>query len=378
MKHKLLYRATAMMALALISTIAFAQNTVTTPRAASPGAEVSQTIGISKVTINYSRPAVNNREGKIWGQLVPYGYTNLGFGNGGNNPWRTGANENTIITFSDDVKIEGESLTAGSYGLHMAVFENGDVDVIFSNNTSSWGSFWYEQSEDALRVKVKSVENAFTERLKFEFVDISPTSASVALDWENKRIPFKVEFAVHDIVVQNAKDQLRSTAGFGFQGPMSAAQYCLNNNVHMDQALKWADQAINATRNAQTLNVKGQVLAAQNKTDEALTVWKEMADHPTAQPNNVYFYGNQLIRFDKKKEALKAFQAMYKKYENNIFAQHGMARAYSALGDFKKAIKFEKECIANPNLPANNKPALEGFLKRLEAGEDITAPPPSN
>ena len=310
--------------------------------------------------------------------MVPYGYTDLGFGNRGNNPWRVGANENTVITFSDDVKIEGQDLAAGSYGLHMAIFENGDVDVIFSHNTSSWGSFWYVQDEDALRVSVKSVEHAFTERLTFDFVNVTPTSANVVLDWENKRVPFKVEYAVHDIVVQNAKDQLRGTAGFSFQGPLSAAQYCVNNNVHIDQALIWADQAVNTTKNAQTLNVKGQVLAAQSKTDEALATWKEMADHPTAQPNNAYFYGNQLIRFGKKKEALGAFQTMYKKYEGNIFAQHGMARAYSALGDFKKAIKYEKECLNNPNLPPNNKAALEGFLKRLEAGDDITGPPSSN
>lgn len=363
------------MLLALVGNYSYAQNTVTTPRAPSPAAEVSQTIGISKVTINYSRPFVNGRTGKIWGQLVPFGYTNLGFGNGGNNPWRAGANENTTITFSDDVKVEGQDLAAGTYGLHIAVFENGDADIIFSNNTTSWGSYFYLESEDELRVKVKSTENAFTEALTYDFVDIDATSSNVVLDWENKRFPFKVEFAVHDLVVANASNQLRSTAGFGFQGPLSAAQYCVNNNVHLDKALTWADQAIALQRNAQTLGLKGQILFATKKNDEAIVVMNEMVEHPTTQPNNVYAYGNQLITLDQDKEALAVFQKMYKKWKTNIFAQHGMARAYSANGDFKKAIKYEKECLANPNLPANNKPALEGFLKRLEAGEDITAPP---
>lgn len=375
MKRNSIYSLACMLGLFLVSTAAFAQNTITTPRTPSPAAEVSQTIGISKVTINYSRPFVNGRTGRIWGQLVPYGYTNLGFGNGGNNPWRAGANENTVITFSDDVKIEGKDLAAGSYGLHVAVYENGDADIIFSNNTTSWGSYFYLEGENELVIKIKSVDNAFTEALRYSFVNIDATSAQVALDWENKRFPFKIEFAVHDIVLANAENELRNTQSFGFQGPMSAAQYCVNNNVHLDKALAWADQAIALQRNAQTLGLKGQILFATKKNDEAITVMNEMVDHPTTQANNVYAYGNQLITLDQDKEALAIFQKMYKKWKTNVLSQHGMARAYSANGDFKKAIKYEKECLANPNLPANNKPALEGFLKRLEAGEDITAPP---
>jgi len=375
MKRNSIYSMAFMALFVFLGAQVYAQNTITTPRTASPAAEVSQTIGISKVTINYSRPFVNGRTGKIWGQLVPFGYTNLGFGNGGNNPWRAGANENTVITFSDDVKIEGKDLAAGSYGLHIAVFENGDADIIFSNNTTSWGSYFYLESEDALRVKVQSTENAFTEALTYDFVDVNANSAKAVLDWENKRFPFKIEFDVHGIVIANAENQLRSTQGFGFQGPMSAAQYCVNNNVHLDKALIWADQAIGIQRNAQTLGLKGQILFATKKNDEAIAVMNEMVDHPTTQPNNVYAYGNQLINLDRDKDALEVFKKMYKKWDTNIFAQHGMARAYSANGDFKKAIKYEKECLANPNLPANNKPALEGFLKRLEAGEDITAPP---
>jgi tetratricopeptide (TPR) repeat protein len=374
MKKKILNRLLSLMALTLIATGTHAQNTINTPQAASPAAEVSQTIGISKITINYSRPAVNGREGRIWGQIVPFGYTVQGFGNGKKIPWRAGANENTVITFTEDVKVEDKELKAGSYGLHVAYFENGEADVIFSNNTSSWGSFWYEESEDALRVRVKSVENDFTERLTYDFVDINANSAVAVLDWENKRIPFKVEYAVHDIVVQNAMDMLRGSTGFGFQGPLSAAQYCVNNNTHLDQALIWADQALNMVRNAQTLNVKGQVLFALKRDAEGLTVMNEMVDDPSVLPNNVYAFGNQLISLNKDKEALEVFKKMYKKWGTHALAQHGMARAYSANGDFKKAVKYEKECLENPTLPANNKPVVAGLLKRLESGEDITAP----
>ncbi len=372
MKTNKLNRVTyTLLALLLIGAASYAQTTITTPRAGSPAAEVKQTIGISDVTVSYSRPAVNGREGKIWGQLVPYGYTNLGFGNGGNNPWRAGANENTVISFSHDVKVEGQDLSAGTYGLHLAVFENGDADVIFSNNSTSWGSFWYQEEENALVVKVKSQDNVFTERLTFDFVNVTSTSADVVLDWENKRFPFKVEFAVHDIVVENAKNQMRSTQGFGFQGPLSAAQYCVNNNVHLDQALIWADQAVNATKNANTLSVKAQVLFATNKSEEGYAVMDEMLDHPTAQPNNYYTYGTNLIAQDQDEKALKVFQKMIKKWEGNVFAQHGLARTYSSMGDFKKALKYEKQVLENPGLPANNKPAIENFIAKLEKGEDI-------
>ncbi len=376
MKKQSLHQWVWMVVFAFMGATTYAQSTITTPRAASPAAEVKQRIGISDVTINYSRPAVNGREGKIYGtNIAPYGYNVVGFGNGKEIPWRAGANENTVITFSHDAKVEGQDIPAGSYGLHIAPYEDGQADIIFSSNTTSWGSYFYETSEDVLKVKVTSEEHAFTERLTYDFVNINATSATVVLDWEKKRFPIKVEFAVHDLVVANAKEELRSTTGFSFQGPMSAAQYCVQNNVHLDQALIWADQAVGLTKNAQTLNVKGSVLFAQKKNEEAMAVMSEMVEHPTVQPNNVYAYGNQLITLDQDEKALEVFKSMYKRWDTNIFAQHGMARAYSANGDFKKAVKYEKECLANPNLPANNKPVLEGFLKRLENGEDITAPP---
>lgn len=371
MKHKYIYSFICLIALALVGTNAQAQNSITVPRAPSPAAEVSQTIGISKVTVNYSRPFVNGRTGKIWGQLVPYGYTNLGFGNGGNNPWRAGANENTIITFSHDVKVEGKDLAAGSYGLHIAVFENGDADVIFSENNTSWGSYFYLASEDVLRVKVKSQENAFTEALTYNFIDISANSASLTLDWENKRFPIKVAYDVHNIVVENAKNELRSTASFGFQGPLSAAQYLANNNIQLDQALTWANQAIALQKNANTLGLKGQILFASNKNDEAYATMDEMVDHPTAQPNNFYNYGGQLIAQDQDDKALALFEKMNKRFENNFFAQHGLARAYSAKGNFKKALKYERMVLSNPSLPANNGPAIQNFINKLEKGEDI-------
>lgn len=114
--------------------------------------------GIAKVTVQYSSPDVTSpsgedRSGKIWGQLVPYGLTDLGFGNGNPAPWRAGSNENTVITFSHDVKIEGQALKAGAYGLHLIAQETGPWTWIFSHNTTQWGSYFYDENEDALRVE---------------------------------------------------------------------------------------------------------------------------------------------------------------------------------------------------------------------------------
>ncbi len=142
------------------------------------------------ITIEYSRPGVKGR--KIWGALVPYGMApgnqysrNQPF------PWRAGANENTTIEFNKDVLIEGKPLAAGKYGLHMIPSEK-EWTIIFSKNNSSWGSFSYNQEEDALRVKVTPVAAPFQEWLTYGFEDLAGKSATAFLHWEQLRVPFKI------------------------------------------------------------------------------------------------------------------------------------------------------------------------------------------
>ena len=147
---------------------------------------VTQRIGITDVTINYHRPMVNKR--KVWGGLVPYGQV-----------WRAGANENTTIKFTDPVTIEGKPLPKGTYGLHMIPGEN-EWTVIFSKNSTSWGSFTYDQAEDALRVTVKPQAAEFHEALTYDFDDVGPDSSVVTLRWEKVAVPFKVGVNTHEIV----------------------------------------------------------------------------------------------------------------------------------------------------------------------------------
>src|SRR5690348_14177241 len=156
-------------------------------------ASVTQFIGPVRVNIEYSSPAVHapngqDRRGQIWGKLVPYGMTDLGFNNGKPSPWRAGANENTVFAVSDAVLIDGQPLPSGRYGLHMIPGED-EWTIIFSKNSHAWGSFFYDDSEDALRVKVKPAKHEYREYLTYEFSGRKPAEATAALQWEELSVP---------------------------------------------------------------------------------------------------------------------------------------------------------------------------------------------
>lgn len=341
--------------------------TVTTPRSASPAGEVKQTIGISEITVNYSRPKVTSPQGqdrtdKIWGTLVPYGFNVAGFGAGNPAPWRAGANENTVITFSDDVKVEGKDLKAGSYGFFIEVKEGNEATAIFSNNISSWGSFFYNEAEDALRVPIKSKENAFTEVLTYNFVDFNSNSTVLALDWEKKRFEINLAFDVHEIVINNFKNELRSTAGFGWQGPLAAAQYCLNNKVHLDDAMTWVDQSINNTRNFNNVFVKARLVKLKGNDN----LYNEMMDEASTLANigQLNFLGYQLLGQGDTKKAIEFFKLNVKRNPTDANVHDSLGEAYRANGQDKLAIEmFKKSLSLNP--PAGTKANSEKHLKEL-------------
>ena len=356
--------------------LANAQN-VTLPQA-SPKSTVMQTVGIATVKVVYSRPNVvspqgQDRTGAIWGNVVPYGFNNLGFGTATAAPWRAGANENTIIKLSHDATIEGKSIPAGVYSLHMAPEESGEVVVIFNKDINSWGSFFYEESQDALRVKVNAVDHEQTALLTYSFPEVTNTEATLAMDWEKKRIPLSISFATPELVYLNLKEELKSSKGFTYQSWMSASAYLTQNNIHMEEALQWADNAISAPfigqQNFATLQNKATVLTAMGKTEEASEVMNTALEDPTANIQNYYNYGRALIAQGEKEKALDLFQKASKKWPEHWLAPHGLARGYSANGEFKKALKYEKEAFAEA--PETSKPFLEGYLKSLEEGQDF-------
>ncbi len=145
----------------------------------SPKAEVMQTVGFTDIHIVYSRPGVKGRA--IWGKLVPYDAV-----------WRAGANEATKISFSTDVIVEGKKLKKGDYSFFVIPGKN-DWTLIFNRVADQWGAFEYNESEDALRVKVKTEKAVWQEWLSYTINKASDTSAVIRLEWEKIKLPFKVE-----------------------------------------------------------------------------------------------------------------------------------------------------------------------------------------
>ncbi len=351
-----------------LSTSVFAQ--LTTPQA-SPLAKVMQRIGITDVEVEYSRPSVRDRE--IWGSnIVPYGYNNFGFGTSTAAPWRAGANENTIVRFSKDVQVEGKNLAAGAYGLHMAVEESGKVTVIFSKNTSSWGSYFYDPAEDALRVDVQWKDNPHTEMLSFAFTEVTTEKAVLSLLWEKKAIPMTISTNTQDLVIASMEEELRSSTGFLWQSWSTAAGYTVQQNYKLEKGLEWADQAVNnpnvGNKNFSTLSTKAQVLMRLGRMDEAYQVMDEAL--PMASVLQIHQYGRQLINMDQKAKALEVFEYNAKQNPNTWPVHLGLARGYSANGDYKKALKHAEMALNNaPNEP--NKQNIQGAIEKLKKNEDI-------
>lgn len=372
----------------MIVATSFGQRGVTIPVTASPRAMAQQTIGLSTITIDYGRPAVTspsgeNRTGKIWGKLVPYGMSKpiSGFGSGNEFPWRAGANENTTITFSHNATINGQKIFAGTYGFHIIVNKDSSATLIFSANYSSWGSYFYEPYEDKLRVDIKTRPTHFTNRLTFDFLNITDESTEVTLSWEHMQFPFTVEYDTKEIVFNNMKDELRGIQGFGWEAPYEAAQYCIDNDIHLDQAEKWIDRSLQSEENFSNLFAKSQLLEKKGKEDEATKIRDKALNLPDATSNNWYTAGRNMLEnyAEAKREeqkdkyaqaALKLFYSANKKFGEDMLIQYGLARSYAATGDFKRAIASCKKAI----ILTENEGTIqffEGQLKKLEEGKDI-------
>lgn len=341
------------------------------PSGGNKKASVTERIGLTDVTIQYDRPGVKGREGKIWGQLVHTGYTDQGFGTAKAAPWRAGANENTVFTFSTDVKIEGQNLPAGRYGFFIA-YDPNECTLIFSKNHTSWGSYFYNEQEDALRVKVKPRPlDKSVEWLKYEFSDQGENNATVSLQWEKLSIPFKVEVDYIKEQLASFRRELRTEKGFLWQSWDQAAQWCLQRNVNLDEALLWSDSAsgnFGGNKSFQALSTRAQILNKLGRSQEAGAVMKEAL--PFAGMNEIHQYGRQLLILKNYKEALDVFQLNYEKNPGNFTTIVGMTRGYSAVGDFKNALKFAN--MALPLAPdTNNKNSILGMIDKLKAGKDV-------
>jgi hypothetical protein len=264
-----------------ITTPSLAQQSLRFPRP-SQKASVMQTVGVTDVTISYSRPGVKDR--KIWGEwptaaagtstlddqrvrpkdavIVPYGHV-----------WRTGANEATQFVVTDDVLINGQPLKAGTYSLHTLPGPDEWV-VIFNSDAGQWGSFTYDEKKDVLRVKIKPQMVADNQEwLMYSFDPLTDNSAQVNIRWERLRVPFKVEVKdVDTLAFEKAKAAVAAAKPDDWRTPLQAANYFTQNGNKADdeQAAAWLEQSLKIKETYGNVYAKARWLASQGKTQEAI------------------------------------------------------------------------------------------------------------
>jgi hypothetical protein len=339
------------------------------PPGGNKKALVGERIGITDVTIRYDRPGVKGRDGKIYGTPVVHnGFEDLGFGSSKAAPWRAGANENTTIEFSTNVKVEGKDLAAGKYGFFIA-YGKDECTVIFSKENGAWGSFFYNDKEDALSVKVKPVSlDKQVEWLKYEFTDQTENSVVIALQWEKTSIPFKVEVDLINTSLNAFRRELKSDKGFSWQAFEQAASFCDDHSTNLEEGLTWSNNAVLFDKNFQTLVTRSSILDKLGKKAQADSSMK--AALPLGSMNDLHFYGKRLLAQKKNKEALEVFKANAAKNPKQFTTYAGLTRGYSANGDYKTALANAKLALPlAPNPP--NKTAIEEMIKKLEAGKDV-------
>jgi hypothetical protein len=353
----------------------------TPPSGDNQKASVTQHIGLVKVTIDYSSPDVHlpngdDRTGKIYGtDVVHYGMRDEQFGSCKECPWRAGANENTVFTVSHDVKVEGQTLPAGRYGLHMIAGPE-EWTVIFSKNSTSWGSYFYDPSEDALRVKVKPAKSEYHEFLTYEFDERKPDQAKVAMKWENLQVPFtiKVDNAT-DLYLTQIRNELRTNTGFNWQAWASAAQYATTAK-RPKEALELAQGAVSAPfigqENFRTLSLLADAQAANNLAAESKATREKALNHASATAIDLHGYARQLLTRGQKEEAVRVWELNAKRFPNQWPVNVGLARGYSAIGKYKDALKYAKLALAQAPDDVNRKTLEEG-IKKLEAGKDMNS-----
>ena len=337
-----------------LAALAGAQTMMTLPEA-SQKASVSQRLGVAEITINYHRPLVGGR--KIWGGLVPYGQV-----------WRAGANENTTFQVTDPVTVEGKPLPAGTYGLHMMP---GTVswEIIFSKNSTSWGSFTYDKAEDALRVTVKPQPTDFHEALAYDFDAVKPDSAVVTLRWEKLAVPFTVGVDTVDTTLRSLRRELRGGKQYNWTGWDEAASFCLQHKTNLEEALHWADLSIQNEERFENTMTKAGLLEALNRASDAKDSYDRAMKIGTAI--QIYFFGRQMQAEKRDALAISTFGTVATRFPDLWVGHLAQARVDSAAGKFEDAAKHLQAALASGKVPDNSKPAVEGYLKKAQAGQDF-------
>lgn len=335
------------MAIVFSSATAYAQLNLPQP---SPAATVEQTIGITTIKVVYHRPAINGRT--VWGQLVPF-----------NEPWRAGANENTTVTFSSDVKIGGKPLKAGTYGLHM-IPTSREWTIAFSNMSVAWGSFTYDQKEDALRVTVTPrAEATSEERLAYDFDDVTETKGTLTLRWEKLAVPIAIEVDTPKVVMASVRNELRGIAGFRGDTLTQAARYWVRNGGNLDEALKFTDTAMQRGGGFQTRMVRAQIFEKKGNAAAAADERKKAQDIATENDLNQTAYG--LLADKKLDEAIKMFMTITQRFPDSWNAHDSLGEALAAKGDKAGALASYNKALSLTKDPTQRK-RIEAAIAKLK------------
>lgn len=335
--------------LALLASPVAAQQGLTVPRI-SPHANVSQTLGLTEITIGYHRPAVNGRT--IFGALVPWDQV-----------WRAGANENTTISFSTPVTVGGEMLEAGTYGLHMIPRESGPWTVIFSTMADAWGSFTYGEREDAARVEVAPRTAAVAEHLSYRFDDPTNTSAVVVMHWADREVPFTITVDTPTIVLTSMAHEMRGLPRFGWQGWNQIAAYALQTGQRAEEALAWVDQSIAMNRNFANLMTRAGLLDGLGSSAEAEATRTEAL--AIATENEMNAYGYQLMGMGDLEAALVIFRKNVEDHPESWNVHDSLAEALAAKGETEEAIALYEK--ARSMAPEQQHARIDGVLGQLQA-----------
>jgi tetratricopeptide (TPR) repeat protein len=245
--------------------------------------------------------------------------------------------------------------------------------VIFSKNHTSWGSFFYNAAEDQLRVKVKPVKATYHEALTYDFLDSEKDKGTLALLWEDLAVPMEITLPDSDaLYMKSIAQEMRAEPGFDWQNQIQASQYALEHN-HPAEGLQWAQSAVSGQtgqENFRSLIALSEAQDANGKGADATATREKAFNHPSTSPTDLHLYARQLLNKKKKDEAIKVWQLNARLHPNVWPVNVGLARANSATGNYPEAAKYAKLALAQAPDEANKK-ALEGAVKKLEAGQDM-------
>lgn len=324
----------------------------------SPHSWVGMRLGLTDITIKYGSPMLKGRDVFADPNVVPKGEKPF--------PWRAGANENTTISLSTDVTINGKTLPAGTYGLH-AIVGDANWTFAFSKNNKQWGSFFYDPKDDVLRIEVTPTEIPKQENLTYSFGARTNTSTEVALQWGTKRAAFTISIDLMTTVVPDLRHQLTGLDAFNWSGWDAAAQYCLQNNINLEEALKWADQSLTAqggnTPNFANLGTKAAILTKLGRTADAEAVEKQQISIATAQQMLQGVSGNYQTNKIKSKNYLDLLTA---KYPNNWETANAWGFWYRMEGKLAEAIPYYKKAMEL----APSQQQKDAFANRIKGLEE--------